>query len=109
MDLCKYQNKSRETAFYPNVGINPIYPTLGLVGEAGEVADKVKKVLRDNGGEFDASSIKALKLELGDVLWYISQLSSELGLSLEDVAKSNLEKLRSRADRGVISGEGDER
>tara|TARA_Y100001968_G_C19433404_1_gene758295 strand:+ start:2440 stop:2769 length:330 start_codon:yes stop_codon:yes gene_type:complete len=109
MNLNHYQDKSRLTALYPNVGNNPIYPTLGLVGEAGEVADKLKKILRDKNGVFDSSSIESIKLELGDVLWYIAQLSSELGLNLEDVAQSNLDKLESRVSRGVISGSGDDR
>ncbi len=109
MNLNHYQHKSRETALYPNVGNNPIYPTLGLAGEAGEVADKVKKILRDKNGVFDASSKEAIKLELGDVLWYIAQLSSELGFDLEDVASSNLKKLKSRSERGHLSGSGDNR
>ena len=109
MNLNEYQRKARETALYPNAGDNPIYPTLGLAGEAGEVADKVKKVLRDNQGQFDHSARKALKLELGDVLWYVAQLSSELGFDLEEIGQSNLDKLSSRASRGRISGSGDER
>ncbi len=109
MDLNHYQRESRKTALYPNVGLNPIYPTLGLVGEAGEVADKVKKILRDKKGLFDKESKEAIKLELGDVLWYISQLSSELGYELEDVAYANLEKLKSREVRGMIQGSGDNR
>ncbi len=109
MDLNQYQHKSRTTALYPNVGNNPIYPTLGLAGEAGEVADKVKKILRDKNGIFDSLSKEAIKLELGDVLWYVAQLSSELGFDLEDVAKANLEKLFSRAERGSLSGSGDNR
>ena len=109
MNLNQYQYKSRETALYPNIGANPIYPTLGLAGEAGEVAEKVKKVLRDCNGVFDENSKEAIKLELGDVLWYVSQLSSELGFDLEQVAKANLEKLSSRSLRGQISGEGDNR
>ena len=109
MNLNHYQDKSRTTALYPNVGNNPIYPTLGLVGEAGEVADKVKKILRDKKGEFDSVSRESIKLELGDVLWYVAQLSSELGFSLEEVAKANLDKLASRAKRGAISGSGDDR
>lgn len=109
MDLNYYQIESRKTALYPNVGKNPIYPTLGLNGEAGEVADKVKKVLRDKKGYFDAQTIKDIELELGDVLWYVSQLSSELGLTLEDVAMANLNKLASRKQRGKLSGEGDKR
>ncbi|MEO1003903.1 MAG: nucleoside triphosphate pyrophosphohydrolase family protein [Cyanobacteria bacterium J06638_7] len=107
MDLHTYQRRSRQTARYPDAGANPIYPTLGLCGEAGEVADKVKKVIRDRGGEFGPEVISALELELGDVLWYVAQLASELGLDLEQVAQANLTKLASRAARNVISGEGD--
>ena len=109
MDLNHYQEKARETALYPNLGHNPIYPTLGLTGEAGEVADKVKKVLRDKDGIFDDCVKEAIKLELGDVLWYVAQLSSELGYSLEEVAKTNLSKLSSRSRRGMLSGDGDQR
>jgi NTP pyrophosphatase (non-canonical NTP hydrolase) len=109
MDLATYQQCSRQTARYPDAGSNPIYPTLGLCGEAGEVADKVKKVIRDRGGQFSPEVIEALKLELGDVLWYLAQLSTELGLDLAEVASANLEKLASRAARNVIGGEGDHR
>ena len=109
MELNQYQDKSRKTARYPNTGNNPIYPTLGLAGEAGEVADKVKKVLRDNNGLFNIEEKEKIKLELGDVLWYIAQLSSELGFTLEEVALENLKKLKSRSIRGKISGEGDNR
>jgi NTP pyrophosphatase (non-canonical NTP hydrolase) len=109
MDLTTYQQRSQQTARYPNAGSNPIYPTLGLCGEAGEVADKVKKVIRDRGGSFSPEVIEALKLELGDVLWYVAQLSTELGLDLAEVATANLEKLASRAARNVISGDGDQR
>jgi len=107
MDFQAYQVQSRATARYPNAGSNPIYPTLGLCGESGEVADKVKKVIRDQGGEFSAEVIEGLKLELGDVLWYVSQLASELGLDLDQVAQANLDKLASRAARNVLSGSGD--
>ncbi len=109
MELNQYQRDARSTASYPNVGRNPIYPTLGLTGEAGEVSDKVKKVIRDKSGVFDKNSREEIKLELGDVLWYIAQLSSELGYDLDDVAEANLEKLASRAQRGCISGDGDDR
>ncbi len=109
MELNQYQVLARKTARYPDLGNNPIYPTLGLAGEAGEVSDKVKKVIRDKNGFFDEVSKDAIKLELGDVLWYISQLSSELGYDLEEVAKANLDKLKSRESRGKISGEGDNR
>ncbi len=109
MDLNAYQQRARQTALYPEVGANPIYPTLGLCGEAGEVADKVKKVMRDRGGVFDPEVCADLRLELGDVLWYVAQLCSELGLELGDVAQANLDKLASRAARNVIGGSGDRR
>ena len=107
MHLNSYQQAARKTARYPDVGSNPIYPTLGLTGEAGEVADKVKKVLRDRDGVFDADTREAIMLELGDVLWYVSQLASELGYDLEEIAAANLAKLASRAARGRLSGSGD--
>ncbi len=109
MNLNEYQLQARKTAFYPNAGQNPVYPTLGLSGEAGEVAEKVKKVLRDRDGVFDATSKEAIKLELGDVLWYVAQLSSELGFELDEIALANLKKLESRALRGRIKGDGDTR
>jgi NTP pyrophosphatase (non-canonical NTP hydrolase) len=107
MDFQAYQLQSRTTARYPNAGSNPIYPTLGLCGESGEVADKVKKVIRDQGGKFSAEVVDGIKLELGDVLWYVSQLASELGLDLNQIAQANLDKLASRAARNVLSGSGD--
>ena len=109
MELNDYQRQARVTALYPNVGNNPIYPTLGLAGESGEVADKVKKVLRDRDGIFDQAIKDSLMLELGDVLWYVAQLSSELGLEMNDVANANLRKLSSRSKRGKIQGDGDNR
>ena len=109
MEMNSYQDAARKTAAYPDVGSNPIYPTLGLTGEAGEVADKVKKVIRDRGGVFDADTREAIKLELGDVLWYVAQLASELGFDLNEVADANLQKLSSRAARGRIGGSGDQR
>ena len=109
MDFNTYQKKARLTAQYPNLGLNNIYPTLGLVGESGEVAEKVKKVIRDKNGIFDEESKNGIKKELGDVLWYLSNLCSEFNFSFEDVALQNLEKLKLRASRGKISGSGDDR
>lgn len=109
MTFEEYQNKSRETAFYPGLGSNFIYPTLGLVGESGEVAEKIKKILRDKEGVINEDSRKEIAKELGDVLWYLAQLSSELNLSLDDVAKMNIEKISSRKERNVLSGDGDNR
>ena len=109
MDFKTYQKLARETAQYPNLGSNFIYPTLGLVGEAGEVAEKVKKIIRDKGGILDNESKISIKKELGDVLWYISNISTELQFELEDVAALNLEKLKLRSAKGTISGSGDDR
>ena len=109
VELNTYQAEARSTAAYPQAGQNPIYPTLGLTGEAGEVADKVKKVLRDNAGVFDDVTRESIKLELGDVLWYVAQLARELGYDLEEVAQANLYKLSSRAARGRIGGSGYQR
>ena len=109
MHLSDYQRESRATARYPDLGNNLIYPTLGLAGEAGEVADKVKKLIRDRNSLVDDRFKQDIALELGDVLWYIAQLSTELGLTLEDVGKMNLEKLNSRSKRGTLHGEGDHR
>ena len=109
MDFKTYQKQARLTAQYPNLGSNNIYPTLGLVGEAGEVAEKIKKVIRDKNGIFDDESKKGIKKELGDVLWYLSNLCTEFEFSLDDVALQNLEKLKQRAAKGKISGSGDNR
>ena len=109
MTFEEYQKLSRETAIYPNIGKNFVYPTLGLTGEAGEVSEKVKKILRDNNGVADEERKKELTKELGDVLWYLSQIATELGLSLEEVASLNIEKLRSRHERNMIQGNGDNR
>lgn len=107
MNFKEYQKQSRETAIYPDRGKNFVYPTLGLCGEAGEIAEKIKKVLRDDGGKISAEKKELIKKELGDVLWYVAQIASELKLSLDDVAKHNLEKLFSRKKRGKLLGGGD--
>lgn len=109
MDFKDYQEKSRKTALYPDLDNNFIYPTLGLSGEAGEVSEKIKKVMRDDGGVVSEEKRAEIKKELGDVLWYVSQIATELQLSLDDIANANIEKLYSRLDRGVIQGSGDNR
>jgi NTP pyrophosphatase (non-canonical NTP hydrolase) len=86
-----------------------VYPTLGLVNEAGEVAGKVKKIFRDRHGVITDADREALTLELGDVLWYLSELCTRLEIRLEDVAERNVAKLADRASRGVLGGEGDTR
>ena len=109
MDFKEYQIKSRQTAIYPGADQNFIYPTLGLVGEAGEVAEKIKKVLRDAGGVVSEEARAEISKELGDVLWYVAQVATELHLDLDDVAQNNLDKLFSRKDRGQLHGNGDNR
>ena len=109
MDFNEYQTKSRRTAGYPAIGHAVIYPTLGLVNEAGEVAGKIKKVFRDKQGEISAETRQALKAELGDVLWYIAQVATELNLSLDEIAAYNIAKLYDRLERGKIKGDGDDR
>lgn len=111
MDMSEYQHKARETAIYPDSGelLGLLYVSLGLVGEAGEFAGKVKKMLRDDNGEMTEERRAALEAELGDVLWYVAQVASELGTSLGGVARKNLAKLADRANRGALGGDGDER
>jgi NTP pyrophosphatase (non-canonical NTP hydrolase) len=109
VDLASYQARSRQTAVYPNAGDNLVYPALGLCGEAGEVAEKIKKALRDDGGTLTPERRAALAAELGDVLWYLAQLSTEAGLDLAELAEANLAKLLSRQERNVLQGSGDNR
>ena len=109
MDISEYQRRSRATAVYPDAGDNLAYPALGLCGEAGEAAEKVKKAMRDDGGVLTEERREALAAELGDVLWYVAQLATEAGLDLGEVAGDNLAKLLSRQERGVLQGSGDTR
>lgn len=108
MELNEYQEKALETAVYPQEH-RIIYPTLGLTGEAGEVSDKVKKVLRDKGGVFDDETRKAIALEVSDVCWYIATLAHDLGYTLDEICQMNYEKLKSRQQRGKLHGSGDNR
>lgn len=108
MLLVEYQRRSKSTASYPK-DVRFLYPALGLAGEAGEVAEQVKRVLRDDAGELTETRRQAIASELGDVLWYVSQLATELGFSLEEIAVRNLDKLADRKRRGVLSGSGDNR
>jgi NTP pyrophosphatase (non-canonical NTP hydrolase) len=95
----EYQEQAKQTALYPNRLRNLEYPTLGLAGEAGEVANVVKKIQRDFGGEITDETRAKLKDELGDVLWYISACADELGLTLGEIAEFNVEKLAARHNR----------
>lgn len=110
MQLNEYQKETSKTAQFDEGLVHPIaYVTLGLVGEAGEVAEKIKKVFRNDNGDISDEKREDLKKELGDVLWYLAQLSKLLDITLDEVAEANLKKLRSRLDRGVIKSEGDNR
>ena len=113
MNLDKYQKRAAEfdlfetTADLTAPGF--LEKVLGLTGEAGETADKIKKVIRDKGGRASEEDREAIIKELGDVLWYVASVAKYLGASLDEVAEKNLKKLGSRKKRGKISGEGDER
>lgn len=109
MNFNDYQTKSRKTAGYPAIGHPLIYPVLGLANEAGEVAGKIKKVFRDKEGHISGETREALKAELGDVLWYLAQVATELGLTLDEIAEYNIAKLYDRLERGKIRGDGDNR
>jgi len=105
-NLNNYQMQARKTAIYPDES-KIVYPALGLSGEAGEVADKVKKIIRD--GRTDALYYGEIAKEIGDVLWYCAVLADDLGFSLQQIAEMNIHKLNSRAAKGTISGSGDNR
>jgi len=98
-----YQKKAVSFAIYPATH-KVLYPTLGLCGETGEVAEKVKKQVRD--GVFNRHEVAK---ELGDVLWYLANLASDIGYNLDEIADINIAKLSSRKDRNKIQGSGDNR
>ena len=107
-DLDMYQKVALTTAIYPREQAI-IYPTLGLTGEAGEVANKVKKIIRDGSNFKDEKLVSEIKAEIGDCLWYIAVLASDFGIKLSDIASANLVKLEKRKERGTIHGSGDNR
>lgn len=104
----EYQQAANKTAIYPSKHAI-IYPALGLTGEAGEVSDKIKKVLRDNNGVFTDEKKLEIAKELGDVLWYVSTMARDIGYTLQQVAQMNIDKLQSRQERVLIGGSGDNR
>lgn len=110
MDFSNYQFRAGKTAKYPN---NPVlgvlYTSLGLASEAGEVAGKVKKMIRDDDMELTHDRKQQIIDELGDVLWYCAMLATELNVTLTEVAIKNIQKLEDRNQRGVIQGSGDKR
>jgi NTP pyrophosphatase (non-canonical NTP hydrolase) len=109
-DFTEYQRESHKTWLDVEVNNDPLaYATLGLTNEAGEVAGKVKKIFRDKSGTISPADREALKHELGDVLWYLTQLCTHLDISLQEVADANISKIFSRLERGQITGDGDNR
>jgi len=108
MNFSDYQTQAVKTAIYDDADYI-VYPALGLLSEAGEVAGKVKKVLRDHKGNFTPELREQIADEAGDVLWYLASLCSDLGVDMASVAQKNLNKLNSRMARGVIQGSGDNR
>ena len=109
MDLKEYQKLAHRTSIIPKVGEIYVYPVLGLVGEAGEISNKIKKIFRDDKGILTDSRKEEIKNELGDILWYIAEFSTCLDLELDDVAEANIKKLASRLERETIKGDGDKR
>lgn len=113
MEFAEYQKQAGAMAQYPGVGDNFVYPTLGLAGETGEVVEKVKKLVRNeevvHAAQISEEKRGEIAKEMGDVLWYLAQLGTELGIALEDIARINIEKLTSRKARGVLHSEGDNR
>jgi len=107
MDLNTYQQKALTTA--QDEGIELMHRVLGLIGEAGEIAEKLKKWQRDDKADLAKLDREALAKELGDVLWYVATLADHLGYTLEEIGKTNVEKLASRARRDKIKGSGDNR
>ena len=100
-DLFRQTEDYKSSAFLEKV--------LGLVGEAGETADKIKKIIRDKDGRISENDKREVAKELGDVLWYVANIGRYLGVSLQEIADMNLEKLESRKQRNLLSGEGDNR
>ncbi len=114
MTFSEYQKLTARTALYKKVPAlkkigTGIYPVLGLAGEAGEVVEKVKKMLRDDNGVVTKEFKDDLTKELGDALWYVSQTASEFKIDLDKIASGNIEKLFSRKKRGALHGHGDNR
>jgi NTP pyrophosphatase (non-canonical NTP hydrolase) len=123
MELDEYQARAGDSDNCAHIGL--VYYALGLAGEAGECADKLKKHFRDDGEAHSGGYVptwssahpeliggerrEAFKKELGDVLWYVARFAHHLGFTLDDVARGNIEKLASRMDRDLLGGDGDDR
>ena len=108
MTFKEYQDSARKTSNYSDK-YRLLYPAMGLAGEAGEVANKIQKLMRDKDMILDEDDRLSLAKELGDCLWFISAMADDLEYDIEDIAKINIEKLASRYSRGLIGGSGDNR
>lgn len=108
INLNQYQREALKTAIYPKADAL-LYTVLGLNGEAGELAEKAKKMIRDDAGILYEERRLAMIKELGDVLWYVATTAKELNVTLEEVAQANIDKLKSRQERNKLQGDGDER
>ena len=109
MNFDDYQKEAVATAIYPQQGDNIYYPAMGLAGEAGEVCDKIKKIMRDHDGNRTLAQEEEIAKELGDVLWYVANLCEEMDIDMSYVARKNILKLQSRKSRGTLKGSGDNR
>jgi NTP pyrophosphatase (non-canonical NTP hydrolase) len=112
MQLDEYQKAAGQTAIYPDRGNNIVYPILGLVGETGEICEKLKKEIRDQGNTkliLTQSKRQEIVKEMGDVLWYLSELAANFGVTLEEVGAMNIKKLKERKEKGTLKGSGDDR
>ncbi len=110
MKFDEYQKRALSTVLTTDDKFKDLlHWVLGINGESGEIAEKIKKIIRDKGGKVSAEDKQELAKEIGDVLWYLAVLAEDLGVSLDDIAVANLEKLQSRKQRGVLGGSGDNR
>lgn len=111
MNFREYQKEALKAAIYPGQGelTGMLYAVLGMCSESGEVAGKIKKIIREKNGEISDEDVANLSKEIGDVIWYLSTLCTELGISFQEVAVRNIEKLASRQERGTLLGNGDDR
>lgn len=110
MNFNEYQKQALTTALYSGDELQDLaHWVLGISGESGEIAEKVKKIIRDKNGKIGAEDREMLTKEIGDVLWYLAVLAEHAGVSLGDIARKNAEKLQSRKQRGTLHGSGDNR
>ncbi len=107
MDFKEYQKLAHRTAQTVQIGTEYIYPVLGLAGEAGELTNKIKKIFRDDKGVVTDLRKAEIINELGDILWYVAEISTRLDLSIDEIAQANIQKLASRLYRNTINGDGD--